>query len=66
MKVIASIEDPLLIKRTLDHLAAFTFAARNPARNAELVWKTHLHFADGTTTHWVDTPVRGDQPQSRA
>lgn len=38
--------------------AEFVFRARNPA-SAEIVWKAHQHFADGTTTAWVGPA--GDQ-----
>ncbi|MEW6322002.1 MAG: DUF1775 domain-containing protein [Acidobacteriota bacterium] len=31
----------------------FFFRARNPASTADLAWKAHQHFADGTTTDWV-------------
>lgn len=32
--------------------AEFVFRARNPS-SAEIVWKAHQHFADGTTADWV-------------
>jgi uncharacterized protein YcnI len=35
-------------------VAEFAFTARNPARGAEIAWKAHQHFADGTTTDWVN------------
>jgi uncharacterized protein YcnI len=35
-------------------VAEFFFTGRNPARGTEIVWKAHQHFADGTTTHWVN------------
>lgn len=34
-------------------MAEFVFRARNPAGGAEIVWKAHQHFADGTVTDWV-------------
>jgi len=32
--------------------AEFIFRARNPS-SAEIIWKAHQHFADGTTADWV-------------
>ena len=31
----------------------FSFRARNPSGTAELTWRAHQHFADGTVTDWV-------------
>lgn len=31
----------------------FFFRARNPSTGAEVTWKAHQHFADGTVTDWV-------------
>ena len=34
--------------------ANFYFRARNPQAGSEIAWKAHQHFADATTTDWVD------------
>jgi len=34
-------------------VAEFVFFARNPRDGKQIAWKTHQHFADGTTTDWV-------------
>jgi uncharacterized protein YcnI len=34
----------------------FGFTARNPQTGAELSWKAHQFFADGTTADWVEAP----------
>ena len=41
--------------KTIDpkEMAEFAFRARNPESGAELRWKAHQHFADGTVTDWV-------------
>lgn len=33
--------------------AEFWFRARNPSSGAEIAWKAHQHFADGTVTDWI-------------
>ncbi|MCA1560649.1 MAG: DUF1775 domain-containing protein [Acidobacteria bacterium] len=33
--------------------AEFVFRARNPSSGAEIAWKAHQHFADGTVTDWI-------------
>lgn len=38
--------------------AEFAFVARNP-QSAQIVWKAHQRFADGTTADWVG--VEGDR-----
>lgn len=40
--------------------AEFFFKARNP-QGAEILWKAHQHFADGTVTGWVE-PAGGKRP----
>ena len=30
-----------------------TFTAKNPAENAEISWKAHQRYADGTSSEWV-------------
>jgi uncharacterized protein YcnI len=40
--------------------ADFFFKARNP-QAAEIAWKAHQHFADGTVTDWVE-PTGGKRP----
>jgi uncharacterized repeat protein (TIGR01451 family) len=42
----------------------FTFSARNPSAPAELSWKAHQHFADGTTYDWVE-PAGSKRPAAR-
>jgi uncharacterized protein YcnI len=42
--------------------AEFVFRARNPS-SAEIVWKAHQHFADGTTADWVG-PAGDKRPAS--
>lgn len=39
----------------------FFFRARNPQTGAEIAWKAHQHFADGTHTAWVE-PAGGKRP----
>lgn len=39
----------------------FFFRARNPQAGAEIAWKAHQHFVDGTHTAWVE-PVGGKRP----
>lgn len=34
--------------------AELTFVAKNPASGAELTWKAHQFFADGTRADWVE------------
>jgi uncharacterized protein YcnI len=31
----------------------FFFRARNPVSGADLAWKAHQHFADGTVADWI-------------
>ena len=31
----------------------FSFRARNPSSGAEVTWKAHQHFADGSVADWV-------------
>lgn len=31
----------------------FSFRARNPTIGADVIWKAHQHFADGTVADWV-------------
>ena len=31
----------------------FSFVARNPSSGADLTWKAHQHFADGTVANWI-------------
>jgi uncharacterized protein YcnI len=31
----------------------FSFVARNPSSGADLTWKAHQHFADGTVADWI-------------
>jgi ketosteroid isomerase-like protein len=40
--------------------ADFFFRARNP-QAAEIAWKAHQHFADGTMTGWIE-PAGGKRP----
>ncbi len=42
-------------------MSEFFFRARNPASGAEIAWKAHQHFADGTVTDWVE-PAGGKRP----
>ena len=41
--------------KTIDpkEMAEFAFRARNPEGGAEISWKAHQHFADGTVTDWI-------------
>lgn len=41
--------------------ADFFFRARNPVSGAEIAWKAHQQFADGTMTGWVE-PAGGKRP----
>ncbi len=34
--------------------AELTFVAQNPASGAEIMWKAHQFFADGTRADWVE------------
>ena len=34
----------------------FAFVASNPAGVAEISWKAHQHFSDGSSADWVDGP----------
>ena len=34
-------------------MAEFAFRARNPEGAAQIIWKAHQHFADGTVTDWI-------------
>lgn len=34
----------------------FVFVAVNPMNVPELSWKAHQHYADGSSTHWVEGP----------
>ncbi len=34
----------------------FVFVAKNPSTGAEIAWKAHQHFADGTVSDWVEPP----------
>lgn len=43
--------------------AELKFSAQNPAKGAELVWKAHQHFQDGTLADWVE-PKGGKRPAS--
>ena len=31
----------------------FTFKAKNPSEGAEIAWKAHQRYADGTSSEWV-------------
>ena len=31
----------------------FTFTAKNPGEGAEIAWKAHQRYADGTSSEWV-------------
>lgn len=31
----------------------FTFTAKNPSEGAEIAWKAHQRYADGTSSEWV-------------
>lgn len=31
----------------------FTFTAKNPAEGAEIAWKAHQRYSDGTSSEWV-------------
>ena len=33
--------------------AEFVFTAKNPATGAQIVWKVHQHYADGTVSDWM-------------
>ncbi len=39
------------------------FVARNPSSGAELIWKAHQRFQDGTQADWVE-PKGGKRPAS--
>lgn len=41
----------------------FSFRARNPGSGAEMVWKAHQTFADGTVADWVG-PAGDRRPAS--
>jgi hypothetical protein len=41
------------------------FVARNPSRSAEIQWKAHQVFADGSRRDWVEPPGAGRQPAPR-
>lgn len=41
----------------------FFFRARNPATGADVTWKAHQHFADGTVAEWVG-PAGDKRPAS--
>jgi ketosteroid isomerase-like protein len=43
--------------------AEFIFVARNPPAGADIVWKAHQHFADGTAAHWIE-PAGSKRPAS--
>ena len=34
----------------------FVFVARNPVSGQEISWKAHQHFADGSSTDWIEGP----------
>ena len=38
--------------------AEFLFVATNPKSGAEIVWKAHQYFADGTTAEWTGPPSK--------
>ncbi|HXG89799.1 MAG TPA: hypothetical protein VNJ02_15830 [Vicinamibacterales bacterium] len=38
--------------------AHVVFTARNPASGAEIAWKAHQHFADGTVSDWTGPPSK--------
>jgi uncharacterized protein YcnI len=42
----------------------FTFSAKNPTEPAELSWKAHQRFADGTVFDWIE-PAGGKRPAAR-
>ena len=39
-------------------VAEFVFTARNPGSGAEIAWKAHQHFADGTVSDWTGPPSK--------
>jgi uncharacterized protein YcnI len=41
----------------------FSFRARNPASGAEVTWKAHQHFSDGTVSDWTG-PAGDRRPAS--
>ncbi len=43
--------------------AEFVFRAKNPSTGAELAWKAHQHFSDGTVADWVG-PAGDKRPAS--
>ena len=43
--------------------AELKFSAQNPAKGAELVWKAHQHFQDGTSADWIEAKG-GKRPAS--
>lgn len=46
--------------------AEFIFVARNPNEGAEIVWKVHQRYADGTASDWVNPPgQRGPAPVTK-
>ena len=34
----------------------FVFVAQNPASGQEISWKAHQHFADGSSSDWIEGP----------
>jgi hypothetical protein len=42
--------------------AEFVFMARNPKQSAEITWKVHQHYADGTKSDWTGPPGKGPAP----
>ena len=34
----------------------FVFTARNPKEGAQIIWKAHQKYADGTSSAWVSEP----------
>jgi uncharacterized protein YcnI len=43
--------------------AEFKFSAQNPPNPAEIVWKAHQRFQDGTSADWIE-PKGGQRPAS--
>ena len=43
--------------------AEFAFYARNPVDRADIAWRAHQHFADGTVADWVG-PAGDRRPAS--
>lgn len=43
--------------------AELNFTAQNPASGADITWKAHQHFADGTRADWIEAKG-GKRPAS--